>query len=106
MEELGITGRREVHARGGPSHKHAVPPHLELGADYRFNAIRFPDRNLSLDVHLLRLRVRVAYDPRLSLSTFWQYNSVDDVAKPQRAPAIQRARRNRFADRVQRGDQY
>ena len=58
----------------------AVPPHLELGADYSFNAIRFPERAVSLDVHLVRLRVRVAYDPRLSLSTFWQYNSVDDVA--------------------------
>jgi hypothetical protein len=57
----------------------AVPAHLELGADYSFNAIRFPERDLSLDVHLVRLRVRVAYDPRLSLSTFWQYNSVDDV---------------------------
>ncbi|MDH3498428.1 MAG: hypothetical protein OER21_16865 [Gemmatimonadota bacterium] len=58
----------------------ARPPHLELGADYSFNAIRFPDRDRALDVHLLRLRVHVAYDPRLSLSTFWQYNSVDDVA--------------------------
>src|SRR3990172_4063734 len=54
--------------------------HLELGADYSFNAIRFPDRDLSLDVHLLRLRVRAAYDTHLSLSTFWQYNSVEDVA--------------------------
>jgi len=58
----------------------AVPPHLELGADYIFNAIRFPDRDLSLNVHLLRLRMRIAYDPRLSLSTFWQYNGVEDVA--------------------------
>lgn len=58
----------------------AVPPHLELGANYSFNAIRFPDRGLSVDVHLLRLRVRVAYDTRFSLSTFWQYNSVEDVA--------------------------
>ncbi len=57
----------------------ARPPHLELGADYSFNALRFPDRDRSLDVHLLRVRVRVAYDPRLSLSTFWQYNSVEDV---------------------------
>ncbi len=58
----------------------AVPPHLELGADYSFNAIRFPERAVSLHVHLVRVRVRIAYDPRLSLSTFWQYNSVDDVA--------------------------
>ena len=65
----------------GPSVEwNAVPPHLELGADYTFNAIRFPDRHVSLNVHLVRVRVRIAYDPRLSLSTFWQYNSVDDVA--------------------------
>jgi hypothetical protein len=54
--------------------------HLELGIDYGFNAIRFPERDLSLDVHLLRLRVQTAYDAHLSLSTFWQYNSVADVA--------------------------
>jgi hypothetical protein len=58
----------------------ARPPHLELWADYRFNAIRIPDRDRSVDLHLLRLRVRVAYDTRLSLSTFWQCNSVEDVA--------------------------
>lgn len=27
-------------------------PHLEMGADYSFNAIRFPARDLALDVHL------------------------------------------------------
>ncbi|OGU07473.1 MAG: hypothetical protein A2W29_08950 [Gemmatimonadetes bacterium RBG_16_66_8] len=54
--------------------------HLELGVDYGFNAIRFPDRELSVDVHLLRLRVQTAYDAHLSLSTFWQYNSATDVA--------------------------
>jgi len=58
----------------------AWPPHLELGADYSLDAIRFPDRDLSVDVHLMRLRVRVAYDTRFSLSTYWQYNSVEDVA--------------------------
>ncbi len=57
-----------------------VPPHLELGTDYTFDVIRFPDRDLALNVHLVRLRVRVAYDAHLSLSTFWQYNSVDDLA--------------------------
>lgn len=54
--------------------------HLELGLDYSFNAVRFPGRDLSLDAHLLRLRVQTAYDAHLSLSTFWQYNSVADVA--------------------------
>jgi hypothetical protein len=40
--------------------------HLELRVDYGFNAIRFPDRDLSLDVHVLRLRVQTAYDAHLS----------------------------------------
>ena len=57
-----------------------MPPHLELGAEYSFNAIRFPERDRALDVHLVRLRVRIAYDPRLSLSTFWQYNSLENLA--------------------------
>jgi hypothetical protein len=54
-------------------------PHLDMGVDYSFNAIRFPDRDLSLDMHLLLLRVRIAYDTHLSLSTFLQYNSVEDL---------------------------
>ncbi len=58
----------------------AAPPHLQLGAVYSFDAVRFPDRDLSLDVHLARLRVRVAIDNHLSLSAFLQYNSVADLA--------------------------
>jgi hypothetical protein len=54
--------------------------YLEVGANYAFNAIRFPARDLSLDVHLIRLRVRAAYDAHLSLSTFVQYNSAIDAA--------------------------
>ncbi len=54
--------------------------HLELGADYRFNAIRFPDRDESLDVHLARLRVQLSLDVHLSLATFVQYNSAADEA--------------------------
>jgi hypothetical protein len=54
-------------------------PHLELSGTYSFNAIRFPDRDLAVDLHLLRLRFRAAYDTHLSLSTFIQYNSLDDL---------------------------
>ncbi len=52
--------------------------HLELSADYNLNRIRFPKRDQAADMHLLRLRVRAAYDVHLSLSTFLQYNSVID----------------------------
>ncbi|HEX9580247.1 MAG TPA: DUF5916 domain-containing protein [Gemmatimonadales bacterium] len=54
--------------------------HVELGVDYAFTAIRFPLRDVALDVHLARLRVRTAYDAHLSLSTFLQYNSATGVA--------------------------
>ena len=54
--------------------------HLTVGATYNFNAIRFPERDLELNTHLLRLRLRVAYDTHLSLSSFWQYNSLSNVA--------------------------
>jgi hypothetical protein len=58
----------------------AAPPHLQLTADYSFDAIRFPDRDLSVDVHLARLRVSVAFDTHLSIHAFVQYDSVADVA--------------------------
>jgi hypothetical protein len=54
--------------------------HLTVGATYNFNAIRFPGRDLELNTHLLRLRLRAAYDTHLSLSSFWQYNSLNNVA--------------------------
>jgi hypothetical protein len=55
-----------------------VSKHLELSADYTFNAIRFPDRNGSLDQHLAKLRAQTALDVHLSLNAFVQYNSTSD----------------------------
>jgi hypothetical protein len=54
--------------------------YLEVGAEYDFNAIRFPHRNESLDVHLARLRVQTALNIHLSLATFFQFNSTHDAA--------------------------
>jgi hypothetical protein len=54
--------------------------YVELGAEYDFNAIRFPDRDQSLDVHLARLRVQTAFNIHLSIATFVQYNSAADAA--------------------------
>ncbi len=49
--------------------------HLELGVDYLFNAIRFPNRGISANLHVARARIQAAYDAHLSLSTFVQYNN-------------------------------
>jgi hypothetical protein len=54
--------------------------HLELGADYQYNRIRFSSRGVAADLQLLRLRIAAAYDAHLSLSTFLQYNSAAHTA--------------------------
>ncbi len=54
--------------------------HLELGGNYQLNVIRFPDRNESLNAHVVGFRVQTALDVHLSFSTLLQYNSaLDDV---------------------------
>lgn len=53
--------------------------HLELGVNYEFNLIRFPDRNQSLNTHLPQIRVQAALNTHLSAAALLQYNSVDDV---------------------------
>ncbi|MGD8279098.1 MAG: DUF5916 domain-containing protein [Gemmatimonadota bacterium] len=53
-------------------------PHLELGADYQYTRLRFPDRDQQADIHVARLRVRSALDARLSGNAFVQLNSTTD----------------------------
>jgi hypothetical protein len=50
--------------------------HLNVSAEYRLDAFRAPERDAALDSHLFRLRLQLALDPRLSLSTLAQYSSV------------------------------
>jgi hypothetical protein len=55
-----------------------VNPHLELGGDYQFTALRFGVRDEAANIHLLRMRVRTAIDARASGNAFVQYNSTTD----------------------------
>jgi hypothetical protein len=55
-----------------------VNRHLELGGDYQLTALRFPVRQQSADIHLLRLRVRTALDAKASGNAFVQYNSTTE----------------------------
>ena len=55
-----------------------VSPNLEVGADYQWSRLRFPDRDQSTDIHLTRLRLRTALDSRASGNAFVQYNSTTD----------------------------
>ena len=49
--------------------------YLELEAGYEVNRLDFPDRDVGVTTQLARLRVNTALNPRVSLSTFGQYNS-------------------------------
>ena len=52
--------------------------HLELSGGYNMNAIRFPDRGQSLDVHSATVRARIAANTRLQGTVLAQYNNIDD----------------------------
>ena len=49
--------------------------YLELEAGYEINRLDFADRDVSTTTQLARLRLNTALNPRVSLSTFGQYNS-------------------------------
>ncbi len=53
--------------------------YIELGLDYDYNRIRFPEREQGLDLHVIRLRVQAAMDVRFSLATLLQYDNADDA---------------------------
>lgn len=53
--------------------------YLELGAGYEVNRLTFPDRGLATTAHLARLKVQIAFDTRMSLSTFGQFSNDADL---------------------------
>lgn len=55
-----------------------VSPHLELGGEYQASLLRFKSRGQRADIHLARLRVRLAANARSSGNAFIQYNSTTD----------------------------
>jgi hypothetical protein len=52
--------------------------HFELGGEYEFDRIRFPERNQNIDVNILRLKFLFALNIHLFSSGFVQYNSTED----------------------------
>lgn len=56
-----------------------ISEHIELGAVYDLNYIEFDGRNLNLTSHLARLRINLALNTEVSLQSFIQYNSLQDV---------------------------
>jgi len=54
---------------------------LEIGGEYEFTDLKFESRDLSLRTHLMRLKMRVAANTKLSASAFLQYNSLAKVVE-------------------------
>jgi len=52
----------------------SVSPHLTLGGEYAYDRISFPARGQRLNADVARVSVRLAYDTKLSLQAFVQYN--------------------------------
>ena len=56
-----------------------VSNHLEIGLNYSYNLVSFPDRQQELTAHIARLRLKVATDAHLSISSFIQYSSEEEL---------------------------
>ena len=56
-----------------------VSRNLELGLNYQFNRVRFPDRDQDFYVNLARLKAQIGFSTRFSISSFLQYNTADDA---------------------------
>ena len=52
-----------------------ISRHLELGVEYEWNIIRFPDRNQEFNAHLPRVRFQAALNNHFSAASLVQYNS-------------------------------
>jgi hypothetical protein len=52
-----------------------ISNHLQVGGNYNYDAIRFDSRGQSLDIHLLRFKVRYALDNHFSVDLFSQFSS-------------------------------
>lgn len=57
-----------------------VSRHLEIGGGYQLDRLSFAARDQELNAHIARLRARVMFNPRVSASSFVQYNSALDAA--------------------------
>lgn len=74
VEAGGLYDGRSVGVTLGPTWN--ASRHVNVGAEYQLDVFRAPERDQALDSHIFRLRVQLALDPHLSLSTLAQYSSV------------------------------
>ena len=71
----GFYGGSRVGVSLGPAWN--ASKYLELSGGYEVNRLNFSDRSVGATAHLGRLKVQAALNPRVSMTAFAQYNSVD-----------------------------
>ena len=54
-----------------------VSSSIQLGAEYSYDRLRFPERDQRFDGHIARIRTMLMFSTKLSMSAFVQYNSAD-----------------------------
>ena len=52
---------------------------LRLSAEYEFNKVDFDVRDQKFDIHIARLKALVMFSTKLSIASFIQYNSLDNL---------------------------
>lgn len=52
---------------------------FQLGGAYSFNKVKFDDRNQQFTSHLARIKFLYMYNTKLSISSFVQFNSVNNI---------------------------
>ncbi len=57
-----------------------VSRHLELNLVYTLDVVRFPKRDQGFDSHIVRLRVRTAFNTKCSVNAFLQLSNFSDFA--------------------------
>ena len=53
--------------------------HLELSGEYQATGVRFSDRGQGFNLHIGRLRAKLAFDGKVSVAAFAQYDSDSDI---------------------------
>lgn len=57
-------------------------PHIAFAAEYNYNGIRnLGEKQTTTDLHLLTGELRLAYNPRIRASAFYQYNTATEQGR-------------------------
>jgi len=57
----------------------SLSKHVEFTLAYQYSHLRFSDRDQSADVNLIGLKIQIGFDTKISLNSFVQYNTAENI---------------------------